>query len=125
MLDKLHCRFLKDVTALSKRDEERTSGLTLLRSRVTDPVGNDINEGDRGFRTIQLRIAGGYEHGLALLHQKIERLLAPKASQSSGQLAFCDCLQRPVDREKSCVAAKVSAAGDRFIWQLRFINRCS
>src|SRR5437762_4255955 len=112
MLDKLRRGLMQDVPAFSQSDEQRATGLALLRPCRADFFSVDVYQGDRRLRTIQLGVTGCGENHLAVLGKQIDRLLVPKQPQEPGKLVFRNRLQAPVERKKPRITAEISAARD-------------
>src|ERR1700736_2321734 len=110
MLHKLCRRLLENMAAVSQANEQRLAGFSLLRPRLRYLFGIDIHQRDRGLRTIELGVSGCDQHDLTVAHQHVYRILVPERTQSTGEFASGDGLQSPIQREESCVAAKISAA---------------
>ena len=97
MLRQLDRWFLQDVSALRQSEEKRATALALLRSCVVDFLGVDVNECNRRFRAIELRIAGRYQNDLSISGENLHRLPVPKRAQRAGYLSQGHGLECPVE----------------------------
>ena len=78
MLHQLHRRLVKDQFLLREGQENRATGLSLLRAGLLGLFGVDIDERDRRFRAIELRIARGHEDDFSVSREKLDRLLCSR-----------------------------------------------
>src|SRR5436190_3887884 len=109
MLDQLRRRFRQDQFFTGQGEENRLARLTLGRACLFGFLGLHVDERDRRFGAIELRIAGGDKNDLPISREKLNRFLAPERAEGAGQFLFPDRLQRAIEREKGGVAREKRA----------------
>ena len=114
MLHQLLRRLAQNQFLLRQGEEKRRAGFRLLRARLCNFFGVDVNECDRRLRAIQFRIVRCRENDATTIGEQLDRCFVPEATHSSGQSFLGDCLQRPMQREEVGIAGeKRSAIGRR------------
>ena len=122
MLDQLHRRLVQDQSLAREGEEKRAAGLPLFVAALLGLFRVDVDESDRRFRAIELRIARGDEDDLSIFREQLDRRLVPERSEGSSQFLFPDRVQRAVQGKEAGVAGEKRAVKRQRLFGRGFVG---